>query len=46
MEVQPCAIGDAYIRFASSLEPECFLDGIYQLSSDYQMHFVNAFHET
>jgi hypothetical protein len=40
MEVQPCAIGDAYVRFASLLERERFLAGIYQLTPEYQMHFV------
>jgi hypothetical protein len=40
MEVQTCAIGDAYVRFASSLEREWFLNEIYHLTPKYQMHFV------
>jgi hypothetical protein len=40
MEVRPCTIGDAYVKFSSSLERERFLDGIYQLTPEYQMHFV------
>jgi hypothetical protein len=33
-------MGDAYIRFSSTVERERFLDGIYQLTPEYQMHFV------
>jgi hypothetical protein len=40
MEVQPCALGDAYVRFSSSLERESFLGGIYQITPEYQLHFV------
>jgi hypothetical protein len=40
MEVQPYAMGDAYIRFNSVVERERFLDGIYQITPEYQMHFV------
>jgi hypothetical protein len=40
MGVQPCAMGDAYIRFSSAVERERFLDGIYQVTPEYQMHFV------
>jgi hypothetical protein len=40
MEVQPCAMGDAYIRSSSAVERERFLDGIYHITPEYQMHFV------
>jgi hypothetical protein len=43
MEVQPCTIGDAYVRFSSALERERFLDGIYKLTLEYQMHFVKHY---
>jgi hypothetical protein len=40
MEVQPCDMGDAYVRFGSAVERERFLDGIYQITLDYKMHFI------
>jgi hypothetical protein len=40
MEVQPCAIGDAYVRFSSFLKRERFLGGIFQVTPEYQLHFV------
>jgi hypothetical protein len=41
-EVQPCSLGDAYVRFNNSLERERFLDRILQFSPDYQLFFCKA----
>ncbi|CAO2196617.1 unnamed protein product [Urochloa humidicola] len=40
MEVQPCSIGDAYVRFMSPVERERFLDRILPFVPDYQMYFT------
>ncbi|CAN6243644.1 unnamed protein product [Urochloa humidicola] len=40
MEVQPCAMGDAYVRFMSPLERERFLGKVYQFGPHYQVHFI------
>ncbi|CAO2187980.1 unnamed protein product [Urochloa humidicola] len=40
MEVQPCAMGDAYVRFLSPLERERFLGKVYQFGPHYQLHFI------
>ena len=33
IEVQPCALGDAYVRFISPLERECFLGPKFSLGN-------------
>lgn len=39
-EVQPCALGDAYVRSMCSLERERFPVRHLQLTPDYQLHFI------
>lgn len=40
MEVQPCAIGDAYVRFRSCLERERFLGEELQLGPNYSLRLI------
>ncbi|CAN6329297.1 unnamed protein product [Urochloa humidicola] len=40
MEVQPCAMGDAYVQFMSPLERERFLGKVFQFGPHYQLHFI------
>ncbi|KAF8666477.1 hypothetical protein HU200_053588 [Digitaria exilis] len=40
MEVQPCALGDAYVRFSSPLEREQFLDKVFQFGPHYSLRFI------
>uniref|UniRef100_K3ZZU5 Uncharacterized protein n=1 Tax=Setaria italica TaxID=4555 RepID=K3ZZU5_SETIT len=35
-----CALGDAYVRFNRPLERESFMDKIFQLTPEYQLHFI------
>lgn len=39
-EVQPCVMVDAFVKFGSTVERGRFLDGIYQVTPEYQLHFV------
>lgn len=39
VEVQPCSIGDAFVRFHSPVERERFLDQIIQFGPHYQLQF-------
>lgn len=39
-DIQPCTLGDAYVRFNSTLERERFLGPVFQFAQNYQLFFV------